>query len=132
MLCLVSTVKQAEYLQATLKQRGENINILYGKSKMKERLATAKGLQDGSIRAVICTTIWDEGMDIPALKKIILGSGGKSQVKLLQRLGRGLRIHKDKKTVEIIDFQDNHHPMVRRHAVERLKRYREEGFDVSE
>lgn len=132
-LCLVSTIDQAETLQRIMKQQGHPVpELLSGKTKTKDRRAAVAQLNTGAVRVILCTTIFDEGVDIPNLRKIILASGGKSQVKLLQRLGRGLRKAPGKESVEIIDFQDSHHQMVRKHALARLSRYREEGFEVSE
>ena len=80
---------------------------------------------------MIATTIFDEGVDIPELQKVVLCSGGKSQVKLLQRLGRGVRKAPGKKVVEIVDCADTHHPLLRKHALERKKLFKREGFNVN-
>jgi superfamily II DNA or RNA helicase len=105
--------------------------LLSGKDKTATRRQAVADLQSGKVRAILCTTIFDEGVDIPELRKVILASGGKSQVKLLQRIGRGLRLADGKSSVEIVDFADKHHEMVRRHALERMKRFKEEGFEVT-
>jgi superfamily II DNA or RNA helicase len=132
MLCLVSTITQAENIQAAIKKLGGAVPMLLsGKDKTATRRQAVKDLQSGKVRAILCTTIFDEGVDIPELRKVILASGGKSQVKLLQRIGRGLRLAKGKKSVEIVDFADKHHDMVRKHALERMKRFKEEGFEVT-
>ena len=131
MLCLVSTVKQAENVQAAIKKLGGAVPMLLsGKDKTETRRQAVRDLQSGKVRAILCTTIFDEGVDIPELRKVILASGGKSQVKLLQRIGRGLRLAEGKSSVEIVDFADRHHKMVRTHALDRMKRFKEEGFEV--
>lgn len=87
-------------------------------------------LQDGRIDAILCTTVFDEGIDVPELKTVILAGGGKSPVKARQRVGRGLRLHDSKSEVLIIDFMDEHGKYLHRHSKERLKVWRAEGFDV--
>ena len=54
---------------------------------------------------IIATSIFDEGVDLPSLDVIILAAGGKSSVKLTQRVGRVLRPQEGKKAL-IIDFID--------------------------
>jgi superfamily II DNA or RNA helicase len=131
MLCLVSTITQAHNIQAAIRKLGGAVpTLLTGKDKTETRRQAVRDLRSGKERAILCTTIFDEGVDIPELKEIILASGGKSQVKLLQRIGRGLRLAEGKSSVRIVDFADRHHDMVRKHALERMKRYREEGFEV--
>lgn len=132
-LCLVATVEQGKFIQDILKTRkGITPLLLTGKTKTSDRVDAVNRLRDGTLPAIITTTIFDEGVDIPELRKVILASGGKSQVKLLQRIGRGLRLSEGKEEVEIIDFRDKHHAKLLEHTRERMKRYREEGFEVVE
>jgi superfamily II DNA or RNA helicase len=105
---------------------------LSGKDTAKVRRAAIARLQDGSLHALIATTIFDEGVDIPELKKVILASGGKSQVKLIQRVGRAVRLANGKTEAMIVDFQDAHNPTLKRHAAARRKVYKEQEFDVVE
>lgn len=132
-LVLVKTIDQANHIQLTCK-RLFNVGItqLTGDNTAQDRRAAVAALRSGKLKVVMATTIFDEGIDIPELLKVILASGGKSQVKLLQRIGRGLRKADGKSTVEIIDFSDTHHPMLKRHADERRAIWREQGFLVRE
>lgn len=56
---------------------------------------------------IIASSIFDEGVDIPVLKTLILAGGGKSNIKIVQRVGRLLRPSKDKSVAIIHDFVDN-------------------------
>lgn len=77
---------------------------------------------------VISSPIFDEGVDIPSLDCVILAGGGKSQVKLLQRIGRGMR-HKDgDNTMKIYDFLDDTNKILLRHSEKRIETYASEGF----
>ncbi|HPV57579.1 MAG TPA: hypothetical protein PKW61_10660, partial [Tenuifilaceae bacterium] len=61
---------------------------------------------------------------------------GKSYEKSLQRVGRGMRLNYDKDgnitktTVRIFDFYDETHPILERHAKERIKFFEDEGYEV--
>jgi superfamily II DNA or RNA helicase len=128
-LCLVATIEQGVVIQSML-DPSMQVEFLTGQASSAERRDAVKALRSGQIDAIMATTIFDEGVDIPEIRKVILASGGKSQVKLLQRIGRGLRLAAGKHSVEIVDFRDEHHHMLLKHAEERLKVYHEEGFEV--
>jgi len=132
-LALVDTVEQGQFIaQLVYAQTGKEILFLTGKDPAHVRRAAVEQMSSGHLRAVLATTIFDEGVDIPELRKVILCSGGKSQVKLLQRLGRGVRTAAGKTVIDIIDFSDTHHKMLRKHALARKKIYLGEGFNVKE
>jgi len=132
-LVLVKTIDQANHIQLTMRRLfNSQLTLITGDATAFERRNVVSRLRDGSLSMVMATTIFDEGIDIPELLKVILASGGKSQVKLLQRIGRGLRKADGKSTVEIIDFSDTHHAMLKRHADERRAVWREQGFTILE
>ena len=81
---------------------------------------------------VICSSIWDEGVDIPNLDAIIVAGGGMSEIKAIQKVGRGLRKTATKDSVQVIDFSDLSHKYLRKHSRERVKAYRERGWEVRE
>jgi len=80
----------------------------------------------------IATPIFDEGIDVPAVSTLILAGGGESHVRLLQRIGRGLRQKEGDNVLYIHDFLDNHNKHLKRHSLARLDVYRGEGFDVND
>jgi superfamily II DNA or RNA helicase len=74
------------------------------------------------------------GINIVNIDNIIFASPTKSVIRLLQSIGRGLRVSKTKKTLKVYDIADdlswlsykNH---VFRHFEERIKIYNKEKFD---
>jgi len=76
------------------------------------------------------------GLNIPNIDNVIFASPSKSVVRVLQSIGRGLRKSKNQKITKIYDISDdmtyksyvNH---TRRHLDERLKIYKNEGFNFS-
>jgi superfamily II DNA or RNA helicase len=131
MLILVKTIEQAHFIKDAHKRIvGHDILFLSGRDSAKDRRAAIGQLRDGSVQAVIATTIFDEGVDVPELRKVILASGGKSQVKTIQRVGRALRKAGGKSVAEIVDFYDAHHTMLEKHSKAREAVYREQEFEV--
>ena len=132
-LVLVKTIDQAMFINTLYQNRtGYPLPFLSGSDSATDRRAGVKGLNDGTIPVLMATTIFDEGVDVPALAKVILASGGKSQVKLIQRVGRALRIHQGKQEAIIVDFADEHHSMLKAHAEERRKVWEDQSYEVVE
>lgn len=130
-LVLCKTTEQAEMIQKLYHtDMGLTTPLLTGKTSAKQRRQAIADLRSGALRVIIATTIFDEGVDIPELSKVILASGGKSRVKQLQRAGRGLRTAPGKEEVTIIDFQDTHHSLLKKHALERYNAWKEEEFAI--
>ena len=62
------------------------------------------------------------GVDVPAVGLVVLAGGGKAEVAIRQRIGRGLRAKKNGPNVAfILDFTDEHNNHLRKHARERRR-----------
>ncbi|MGF0150985.1 helicase-related protein [Acinetobacter baumannii] len=59
-------------------------------------------LPNKDIDVLIGTTILDVGVDVPAVGLIILAGGGKAEVALRQRIGRGLRARNSVQTLRLL------------------------------
>ena len=59
-----------------------------------------------NVVCVAISKIFSTGINIKNLHYIIFGGGGKSKIKVLQSIGRGLRLHASKSTLYIIDIAD--------------------------
>ena len=80
---------------------------------------------------LIASTIYDEGVDVPAIRALIVADGGQSIRAVLQKIGRGLRKKKGGANVlDVIDFADTTHQYLAKHSQERLAIYEGEGFDI--
>jgi len=55
---------------------------------------------------IIATSIFDEGIDLPFVDVLVIAAGGKSSVRLVQRVGRVLRLFPGKGNAIICDFVD--------------------------
>ncbi len=59
-----------------------------------------------NIVCIAISKIFSTGINIINLHYIVFASGGKAKIKTLQSIGRGLRLHKDKQQLTIIDIAD--------------------------
>lgn len=123
-LVLVQRIGHGELLETP------DAPFVWGRDKVEERKEAVAKLQAGEIRALIASTIFDEGIDIPQIRTIILAGGGKSVVKGLQRLGRGLRLSEGKDKVHVVDFYDRSTRWLKNHSNQRKRLWLEQGFKV--
>lgn len=103
---------------------------LTGKDDSEVRVKVKELLEAKKVRVCLVSPIFDEGVDIPSLDSIVVAGGGLSEIKAIQKVGRGLRKTEDKDTVEIIDFMDSCHKHLRKHSRERIKIYESKGWIV--
>jgi superfamily II DNA or RNA helicase len=105
-----------------------NSVFLHGVTNVKERAEVIKKFDAGEEFVLIASTIFDEGIDLKSVAHLFITGGGSSYIKVLQRIGRGMRVTATKKTVDVYDFFDKTNPILLRHSNERIKLYRKEGY----
>ena len=88
--------------------------------------------------AIIVASIgtFSTGINIRKLHNIIFASPSKSQIRVLQSIGRGLRKSPDGRNTKVFDIADDLHWKSRKnytlnHAAERIKIYSKEKFDYN-
>jgi len=64
-------------------------------------------VRNKQLDVILGTSLADEGLNIPALDSLILAGGGKSPTRVIQRIGRTLRLSDGKTEAIVIDFKDN-------------------------
>lgn len=107
-MCLVQHTNHGEILRAKLNEAGLRAEFIHGESDTDMRADALKRLGQGQIDVLIGTNILDVGVDVPAVGVIILAGGGKAEVALRQRIGRGLRAKKKGPNVAFVfDFEDS-------------------------
>lgn len=116
-MCLVQHTAHGHAIKKLLTEAGLRAVFIYGKHEQTQRKEALKRLKEGSIDVLIGSTILDVGVDVPAVGVIILAGGGKAEVGLRQRIGRGLRCKVVGPNIcLIIDFTDSHNTHIRDHA----------------
>lgn len=138
---LVTNIVLAEQAHATLilVDRLEHGRILqdalpksifaHGSLPTEERKDILERLRQGQGTIVIATPIFDEGVDVPSIDLLVLAGGGETYIRLLQRIGRGMR-RKDSNRLRVIDFVDDTNKYLLTHSKNRAELYESEGFAV--
>lgn len=125
-------VVQLEHIKElqTLNQEYFNFPMveMHGSLKKEERDQIKIDFKSGKVKCVVATSVWREGIDIPNLNMCILAGSGKSELAVLQFIGRGLRRSEGKVDVDIVDFHDICHYFLENHFNARMKIYRENGW----
>lgn len=119
-----------DYLNKSIKNK--NVIFLSGKDKSKVRELWRKNMEESSNIVIIATYgIFSMGVNIKALKNIVILSSSKSKIRILQSIGRSLRLHDNKKDTgaTIWDFHDQTKNL-RDHGNARERFYIKEGFDI--
>lgn len=103
--------------------------FIWNEVKVKDRMKIVSDFDAGSIPVLIASRILDEGIDIKNFKVLIVASAGAAFTKTIQRLGRGLRVTENKKTVTVYDFIDNTQRNLYKHSLQRMRDYKTYGYD---
>lgn len=103
------------------------VKYVTGKLSKEDRDDIRDAFKNGDVDLIIASTVYDQGVDLPALDSLLLAGGGKSTSKALQRIGRVIRANRQggKKDAIIVETFDQAH-YVRAHSLARLGIYKTE------
>jgi superfamily II DNA or RNA helicase len=127
-LIFVQFIEQGDYIQKLMERRDIRVEFVNGEMDPIIREHIKKKVESTKGNAVITTTVWKEGINIPSLDAIILGGGWKSYIPILQSIGRGLRVFEGKTEVAVHDFFDPSHNSLVSQFGERMCLYFEMGW----
>ena len=77
---------------------------------------------------IAISKIFSTGINIKNLHYIVFAGGGKAKIKTIQSIGRGLRLHKSKQQLIIIDIGDDL-MYGRQHLQKRIEHYNKEKIN---
>jgi superfamily II DNA or RNA helicase len=121
-MILVKRKVHGEILKNILAGAGMRVEYIYGDSNKTKRDKALKDMRDGKLDVLIGSTILDVGVDVPAIGMLILAGGGKAEVAIRQRIGRGLRAKKRGPNVcYVLDFRDKMNKHLAGHSAQRLE-----------
>ncbi|MBX3198253.1 MAG: DEAD/DEAH box helicase family protein [Labilithrix sp.] len=116
---LLGRVAHVDHMVERLQARGVRAVALTGKLGKRARAAALDAARTGAADVVVGTQILDEGIDLPALSRVVLGWPSKSEARLVQRIGRALRIQEGKSEPVAIDIVDPNVGVLRNQARQR-------------
>lgn len=124
-LVLVDRIKSGQMLQERL---GEDVTFVKGDMKSTDRKDAYVEINDADNSITIATYgVAAVGINIPRIYNMVLIEPGKSFVRVIQSIGRGVRKAKDKDFVDIYDFTSTA-KFSKRHLTERKKFYKEAQY----
>ena len=126
-LILVDRISAGEQIQELI----PGSTFVKGDVKLKERKVAYDEIQKGTNNVVIATYgVAAVGINIPRIFNLVLIEPGKSFVRVIQSIGRGVRKAKDKDFVQIWDLTSTC-KFAKRHLTQRKKFYKEAEYPVS-
>ena len=110
----VTQVKHGKLLEKMLWKAGVKAKFVWGAQAPQAREALVRQLVLGQYDVLVTSVVFQEGIDVPELRSVIVGSGGKSIIAALQRIGRGMRVDRNADgsvadggdTFEVWDIED--------------------------
>lgn len=130
-LVFVSQVGHGQKLMPLLAKAGVRAELVWGEDSTDDRRAALARLTSGALDVVVCSSVFQQAVDIPSLRSVVNAAGGASIVQTLQRIGRGTRVTQDKKEFEVWDVLDAGHRWLEKHGRERQDVYEREGYRVT-
>jgi superfamily II DNA or RNA helicase len=110
-LVLFSRIEHGKFLYKTIAELTKGVSKVFyidGSTSAQEREdVRAQFERDPNCIGIASVQVFGVGINIKNLHNIVLASGGKSKIRLLQSIGRGLRLHKSKTHLNILDVVDN-------------------------
>jgi len=107
-LVLVNHIKHGLELEEYLKNSKEKqVYFIRGEVEVEERDKIKKIMEkDSNVICIAMSSIFSTGVNIKNLHNIIFAAGGKSFIRTVQSVGRGLRKHASKNKLIIFDICD--------------------------
>lgn len=119
-MILFKQIVHGKKIKQLLDAIGIKNKLIEGANDQKERKEAIEALKEGKIDVLLGSTILDVGVDIPAVGMVIIASGGKAEVAMRQRIGRGLRAKKKGANVcFVVDFNDKGNKYLVNHSDQR-------------
>ena len=132
-LILVNHIKHGELLKEYLDTlKNKQVYFIRGEVDVEERDKIKKIMEtDTNVVCIAISAIFSTGINIKNLHNIIFASGGKSFIRTVQSIGRGLRKHNLKSKLIIFDICDRLRYGIR-HCEKRKEIYEKEKIKFTE
>jgi superfamily II DNA or RNA helicase/HKD family nuclease len=111
-LAFCVSVEHARFMASWFEREGIASAVVLGETPREERDAAVRRLESSpdrpeSLRVLFTVDLFNEGVDIPTVDTILFLRPTESATVFLQQLGRGLRLHRDKPCLTVLDFIGN-------------------------
>jgi superfamily II DNA or RNA helicase len=134
-LIMVDRINHGEIMENVLKNisnLSKTVYFIRGSTEMEDREYIRNLMNERSDIVIIAISkIFSTGINIPNLHNIIFASAGKAKIKIMQSIGRALRLHPTKTLAKIFDISDNT-KYSKSHLEERKLLYQSENYEYIE
>jgi superfamily II DNA or RNA helicase/diadenosine tetraphosphate (Ap4A) HIT family hydrolase len=113
-LIFCCSVEHARFVRGWLQAKGVRVRAVFAAEGSDDREQALRDLEAGAVDAVCAVDVFNEGVDVPAIDRVVMLRPTESSVVFLQQLGRGLRASDQKSAVTVIDFVGNHRVFLER------------------
>ena len=107
-LIFCASIHHCDYVSNWLSKKNIRVVSIHSGENSGDRNKSLVQFKNGDLDAICSIDMFNEGIDIPSIDRIIMLRPTKSSIVFLQQLGRGLRLTKNKKRLQVIDFIGNH------------------------
>jgi len=131
-LVLIDRIQHGLDLQNVLEKICENKKVFFirGDVEVESRNEIRKIMENANnVVCIAISSIFATGVDIKNLHNIILANAGKAKIRLLQSIGRGLRLHPTKEKLMLIDLADQLY-YGKKHFEKRFEIYNREQIET--
>jgi len=133
-LILVESVEYCIHLKEYISELcpTKYVDIIYGDVKDRDSIITTMKNRHDMVLIATYETM-STGVSINTIMHVHFPDGGRSEIRIKQSVGRGLRLHMLKDFLNVWDYQDNMKgSSFKNHAVERNRIYTDEGHPMKD
>ncbi|MCA9541300.1 MAG: DEAD/DEAH box helicase family protein, partial [Myxococcales bacterium] len=113
-LVFCCSIEHAHFVCDWLVAQGLRAVAVHSQPGSHDRADALLGLKEGRFDALCAVDLFNEGIDVPTLDRVVMLRPTESSVIFLQQLGRGLRRAEGKAALTVLDFVGNHHVFLER------------------
>ncbi len=105
-----ASIEHAKFMSEEFNNKNIIATYLSSLDSIEKRIETINLLQDNNseLEIIFTVDIFNEGVDIPDINTVLFLRPTMSSIVFAQQLGRGLRKHKNKEFLTVLDFIGNH------------------------
>lgn len=103
-------IRHARFMEEQFNQRSILSKSITGENSILEREIAIRNLEDDNnpLEVIFTVDVFNEGIDIPSVNNVLMLRPTNSAIVFIQQLGRGMRKHKNKEYLTVLDFIGNY------------------------
>jgi superfamily II DNA or RNA helicase len=131
-LVMVEQVDHGTEVEKLLRLRGLPVAYINGTQPQQKQEELLAWLREPSPRIMVSTRVLGEGVNVPNIGAVVFACAGKAFIKLIQTIGRAIRIAPGKDRCVIFIPEDQHNTYLEKHCAKmRLYLASEPGYRIA-